>query len=258
MFLQQDDDHDGRGTDRSRGRRGGRGNGGRGNSSGSNSKPSNLTSEAVNPYVCIPNEEVETDRETETDSEITKKSAAFDVLMNMRQSGSIIPRHWIILDSASSPDIFCERELVTDIRQSNETLKVLSRGGVNEIDQECVLPGYPGRVWFDSNGVANIIGLRNLIRHFNVTYDSNGDNCFHIWKDDKIIMTFRLWEGGLWYHDTSTQAVFSFLTTVKDNMKNYTPRGVKQAELARRLQDIVMRSPSRKLKHILAMGIIRN
>jgi hypothetical protein len=109
----------------------------------------------------------------------------------MRQSGSTIPRHWIILDSASSPDIFCEEELVRDISDSSNILEVLSRGGVNEIDQECTLPGYPSLVWFDSNGAANIIGLRNFIRHFKETYDSCGDNCFHVWKDGDIVMAIR-------------------------------------------------------------------
>jgi hypothetical protein len=45
---------------------------------------------------------------------------------------------------------------------------------------------------------------------------------------------------------------------VKENKKNYTPRGVKQAEAARRLQDIVMRPPSKKLQNILARGFVRN
>jgi hypothetical protein len=81
---------------------------------------------------------------------------------------------------------------------------------------------------------------------------ANGDNCFHIWRGDEIVMTIRTWEGGLWYYDTSTQVALSLFTTKKDNMKNYTPRGVRQAELARRLQDIVMRPPSKKLKNILA------
>jgi hypothetical protein len=48
------------------------------------------------------------------------------------------------------------------------------------------------------------------------------------------------------------QVALSFVTTVKDNEKHYTPRGVncKQAEAARRLQ--TMRLPSKKLTHILA------
>jgi hypothetical protein len=45
---------------------------------------------------------------------------------------------------------------------------------------------------------------------------------------------------------------------VEDNKKRYTTKGVKQAEAARRLQDIVMRPPSKKLQNILARGFIRN
>jgi hypothetical protein len=154
-----------------------------------------------------------------------EKSGASDVLMNMQQSGSTIPRHWIILDSASSPDIFCDEDLVTDIRNSDATLKVLSTDGVNEINQESTLPNYPGHLWFDPDGVAYIIGFRNLIRHYNVTYDSSGNNCFHVNQDDNLVMTFRPWEGGLWYYDTGRETPLSFLTTVEDNKRKYTPRG---------------------------------
>jgi hypothetical protein len=49
MFLQQGEGHEGRGTDRRRGRRGGRGSTIRDSSSGSNSKPINVNSASVNP-----------------------------------------------------------------------------------------------------------------------------------------------------------------------------------------------------------------
>jgi hypothetical protein len=71
-------------------------------------------------------------------------------------------------------------------------------------------------------------------------------------------MTFRPWEGGPWYYDTSEQIAFSFPTTVEDNKKKYTSRGVKQAEAALRFQDIAMRPPSKKLQNMLARGFIRN
>jgi hypothetical protein len=63
-------------------------------------------------------------------------------------------------------------------------------------------------------------------------------------------MTFQPWEGGLWYYDTSEQVALSFLTTVEDSKKKYTTRAVKQAEAARRLQDIAIRPPSKKLQDI--------
>jgi hypothetical protein len=206
--------------------------------------------------MCGPNENEEIVSDKKSKSQLVESAGAMDVIMNLRQTGSAIPRQWIILDSASSPDIFYAEELVKDITKSDTPLKVLSRGGTTKIDKECTLPGYPSQVWFDTNGVANIIGLRNLIRYYAVTYDSSGGNRFHVWKDDKAVMTFQPWEGGLNY--TSEQISFSFLTTVEDNKKKYTPKGVKQAEAARRLQDIVMRPPSKKLQNVLARGFIRN
>jgi hypothetical protein len=55
-----------------------------------------------------------------------------DIIMNLRQTGSAIPRHWIILDSASSPDIFYAEELVKDNTKSDTPLNVLSRGGITK------------------------------------------------------------------------------------------------------------------------------
>jgi hypothetical protein len=59
------------------------------------------------------------------------------------------------------------------------------------------LPGNESQVWFDANGVVNTIGLRNLIRHYSVTFDSSDDTCFHVRRDDNVVMTFLPWEGYL-------------------------------------------------------------
>jgi hypothetical protein len=131
MFLQQGDSDDGRGVERGGdgGRRSGRGRGGRGGrGNGPGSKLNNSTSENVTPYTCVPNEEIVSNKKS--DNQLAESSGAMDVIMNLRQTGSAIPRHWIILDSASSPDIFYAEELVKDITKSDTPLKVLSRGGV--------------------------------------------------------------------------------------------------------------------------------
>jgi hypothetical protein len=117
-FLQQGQGHQGRGTDRGRGRRGGRGNSGRDTTIGSSSKPNNVTSDNENSYVYAPDDEIAINKKS--DSDLSTTSGTSDILMNMRHSGSTIPRHWIILDSASSPDNICDEELVMDIRSSGE------------------------------------------------------------------------------------------------------------------------------------------
>jgi hypothetical protein len=60
------------------------GRGGRGNEPVS--KPINTTSENVTPYMCVPNEEIVSNKKS--DSQLAESSGAMDIIMNLRQTGS--------------------------------------------------------------------------------------------------------------------------------------------------------------------------
>jgi hypothetical protein len=81
MFLQQCDSNDGRGDVSGGGLGRGRGRG----------KPGNVSSEDINPYVCSPSEGVI--RTSDSVESAFTRSGALDVVMNMQQSGSTIPKH---------------------------------------------------------------------------------------------------------------------------------------------------------------------
>jgi hypothetical protein len=46
------------------------------------------------------------------------------------------------------------------------------------------LPGYPGEVWYNPDGIANIISLADAEKYFPVRYDSAWEKAFVVEKPD--------------------------------------------------------------------------
>ncbi len=57
-------------------------------------------------------------------------------------------------------------------------LNMTSSGGGLKITEQCKIPGYKLWVWFSENAITNIICLKNLIKIYRVTFDSEMDPTF--------------------------------------------------------------------------------
>lgn len=71
---------------------------------------------------------------------------------------SKIPREWILLDNQATIDIFCNENMVKDIRDVSRVMTVVGSTGKRSTTKMGTLPGY-GDVWFDENNAANILSL---------------------------------------------------------------------------------------------------
>jgi hypothetical protein len=70
------------------------------------------------------------------------------------------------------------------------------------------LPGYPGEVWYNPDGIANIISLADAEKYFPVRYDSAREKAFVVEKPDGTECQFIKMENGLYCLDlvATTQA----------------------------------------------------
>lgn len=103
-----------------------------------------------------------------------------------------------------------------------------------KIRHKATITGYHHEVWFSKNVITNIIALKNLIKQYQVTYDSKDAMLVvHRQVNGLPNMLFKMHSSGL--HSYEPERGFTFVNTVYENKLAFTKRQLKGAELARTL-----------------------
>ena len=101
------------------------------------------------------------------------------------QQGEKLPQEWILLDNQSTVDVFSNAHLLRNIHTTDQTMTIMCNAGVTHTNMIGEMPGYPGEVWYNPQGIANILSMANVKRHYRVTYDSTRGNTFIVHKPNK-------------------------------------------------------------------------
>ena len=129
-------------------------------------------------------------------------------------------RYWILLDNQSTADIFCNSDLLKDIRETNEWTTILTNGGTLKTNLKGQLEDY-GLVWYHPDAITNILSLAAVIQKYPVTYSSELDNSFVVHKPEGN-RKFNMVDQGLWCFDVRDKRNFAFVQTVEEIRKQYT------------------------------------
>ena len=147
-------------------------------------------------------------------------------------------------------NIFSNPRFLNNIRECNDKqgLRIHTNGGPQDTHMVGDLPGF-GTVWYNPASIANILSLAAVRKICRITMDTEHEPAIIVHKRNGGTMKFTESDTGLYYYDAKANntpvANYTLLHSVEENKKIYTRRQLEQAELARRLYELVGR-PSHK------------
>ena len=103
----------------------------------------------------------------------------------------------VLMDSASTCDLWSDRGSLNDIRMIKSNMTIESNGGELKMQEKGFCQGY-STVWVHDDAITNIISLKNAKKKFCVTYDSESGNGFLVHTPNGIL-EFKEHPSGLFY-----------------------------------------------------------
>jgi len=98
-----------------------------------------------------------------------------------------------------------------------------------------------GTVWYQPEGIANILSLNNIQKKYKVTYDSSVNTGFIVHKTDGTNHVFTHSKKGLFFSDVNGDTDHVLVNTVDKNMSKYTVKQYSDAIKAQLVQNIIGR-----------------
>jgi hypothetical protein len=149
-------------------------------------------------------------------------------------------RDWVLIDTASTVNVFCNKELVRNVRKA-VPLTVHTNAGTFTVQEKATLPWCNMEVWFSSSAITNMLSFAIVQEKFPVTYDNNKQDAFVV-KTEKGDLVFRPLSKNLYVNkprrgggESKESSAANMLNTLKENKTFFANRQVERARQARNL-----------------------
>ena len=133
----------------------------------------------------------------------------------------MIPKSWILLDSGFSKCTIMNRDLVENVRSTDEHIRVYSNGRDQDFSNMKVLKLFPFLLeCFDSSSLVNVFYLYAVRKAYCVTLDSVVDTSMFVHITNDKVLDFKECRNGIYYLDVSSKKIvssYSFLSAVALN-----------------------------------------
>eukprot|EP00957_Ditylum_brightwellii_P117650 8974263-Ditylum_brightwellii.AAC.1 len=176
----------------------------------------------------------------------------------LQQSGikEKIDPNWVLLDSQSTVNVFCNTDLLVNICHAKYSLHIYCTAGRSTTDMIKALLG-SGAVWLYPDCIANILSLAKVAEMFPVTYDSTDSQGFLVHKPDRTVRMLRKSENGFFYFAVNVQETV-LVNIVEVNKNKYNPHDYSCTFLAQKIQAQISYPSLKTYLHIVDNNLLPN
>ena len=100
----------------------------------------------------------------------------------------------ITLDNVSTLSLFCNPDMVEDIKKTTKVLELHTNAGKARCNQKASVPAF-GEMWFDQNAIANIFAFADLVKKRRISYDSDIEDAFVVHLGNNVVKFKATLEG---------------------------------------------------------------
>ena len=154
-----------------------------------------------------------------------------------QHSQCIINPNWVLLDTCSTDNVFCNRKLLSSIRKckAGEDLRLLTNGGFADYDQIGHCDLFKTDAHYNPDSIANVLSFMKLSNTpgIRITADTANDKCLTVhMEDDNSSFKFTPCDDGLYYYDVNTvnknnEQINSYILSTSSSNNNTLPSSSK-------------------------------